>query len=233
MRKRKEYYWIGRFICLLGYLFFALSAIVDPWAPTDMDLRKDGEFYMLLRYWFVLIPFGLLMMAIAIKKKSTYICAIVTILICGLLVFSDLAGGASGESGAAVTVFVTLTSSLEDMSEFFLYALTGTLYVGVAIVAAVRALRVKALKKPAIIVGIVTLVVCVFYIVSMGGIEDQSELFRPMRRAIEQWRDADYLNRDKIILKICEGVYALTALLALADIVLETIADRRTNETMR
>lgn len=235
--KRKEYYWIGRFICLLGYLFLAVKAVLDPWVPADDYQPKSGELYNLLNCWIVLIPIGFLIIAIASKKKANYACAILTILISLLTYVSrsvDVPNSSflSKGDGIVAALFVTVTEKLQEFSEPLLAVLIGVVVFGMVLVAAIRGFSSKRLRIVAIILSTVTIVFCAFYIVSLVGIEDNGTLLSAVRNGVRRWSD----TRDQtgeITLKAAKILYAGIMVLGLADIALETFGDCKTNKAMR
>lgn len=233
--KRKEYYWIGRLVCLLGYLFLALNAILNPWVPTDDFEKKTGQLYSLLDTWVYLIPIGFLILAITGRRKMDIVCTVLATLCCasvfaGWVVERD---GAPNIGGPATILLFLIEKLFPEKNMLALALIAAVLYTGVAAITAVRAFSVGRWKVPLRILAVFTLVVMMFYVFSMFGMVDEGSLFQPVRDALDQWKNSNPQQFDKTVVLACKLTYAAMMVPAAVCIAAETAYDRKNNLEMR
>ena len=234
--KRKEYYWIGRFLCLLGYLFLALSAILNPWTPFDDFERKTGQLYSLLAFWVYLIPIGFVILAIAGRRKMDIVCAVITVLCCASLYVGWIVEGDTSPLGSFGPISVLLFffgETISESNQLGLVLLTMILFAGPSAIAAVRAFFVGCWKVPLRILAVLTLIIIVFYVISAAGFVDEGSLFQPVREAMDQWWNSDPQQLEKIVRFVCKLTYVAMMVPAVVFFAAETVYDRKNNLEMR
>lgn len=205
--KRKEYYLIGRVLLLMGYVFFMLSAILDEWMPLGEAAKRTDGLFALLNCWAVLIPVGFLIVGIATRRKSGIVCAVLALL-CSCWPFLGLLADEDGAVSDAIGAVI------DQLPGWLVFLLAAMLYTGVVAIAAIRVFAAKRVRAFAVVLGVVTLLLWLFYVVSVMGIVDTGKLFAPVRNAIFRWRNTEDAVIDDEIDAIAGGVYIALASLA-------------------
>lgn len=233
--KQKEYYWIGRFVCLLGYLFLALYAILNPWTPVDDYGRKTGQFYSLLDKWVFLIPAGFLILAIAGRRKMDIVCTILATLCCASVLVGWIAerdGESFANYGPAATLLYFFGEMFPDKGTLVMIVIALLLYTGVAVIAAVRVFTVKKHKAPLRILGVFVLIAVAVYVIGMFVCcFDFSETLQPLRDELLRWVDSDHERNEKILINIFKLAYMAMMVPASVCFVAETVFDRKRDKT--
>ena len=225
--KRKEYYLIGRIILLMGYVFLMLNAIFDEWMPLFDEGKKTKGLFAILNCWTILIPAGFLLIGIAARRKSGIVCAVAAILCSAWSCFNMFVPTDGGAVEDAMEKIFGLFSGT------ILYLVFAVLSVGIMAIAAIRAFTNRRWKIFSVVTGIVTLLLCLFYIVSFVGSEDTGKLLEPVRNAVFSWRNTDGVEIGDDIMAIARGVYIGLTCLAAVCMITESIGSRWEDEAKR
>lgn len=226
--KRTEYLWIGRIVLLMGFAFLMLEAIFDKWVPLAETAKRADGIFPILNCWVFLIPAGYLIVGIATRKKSGIVCAVLALL-CSVWSFLEKFEDAKGAVMGVVYTGLEWIAEHEHIGgPVFLVA--AMLYTGIVAIAAIRVLFNKRYKAFSVVLGIVTLLLWVFCIISVMGIKDEGSLLKPLREAVLRWRKTDYAEVDDRIFEIYRGIYIGLTSLAAGCCFTEFISSRKTEK---
>lgn len=191
--KRKEYYQVGRLLCVLGFLLLAAEAIWNPiikisdeYTWEDYWNRPFSEgVYSLLADWKILIPIGFLVMGIAGRRWLDIVCSLLTA-VSGFLFFgfrmeTSFYGERSWLKEKVWHFYehyvVEGMYTEEYMPRMWRFYLLTALGLGVVLTAVIRLFAVKHWRPVCFVLGGLLALLGVFFAVSAIGYSCRSENF--------------------------------------------------------
>ena len=222
--KRKEYYQIGRLLCVLGFLFLALEAFVNPFDWEDPYIYKElstGDIQSLAAYWKVLIPAGFLVMGIAGRRLFDIYSAIAATLssLFFLVAMGDEESFLAGVFGTVFDKFINV-----DEPSLIAAIILSVLWFGVIAIAGHRLLLVKKWKVPCVIIGILVLLIWIFYVAGFVGLLRESTNFYRMTDWACDKYGADFPHSFSLI--VCKVMMVSAMVAAVLECVVDGLAKR-------